>query len=101
VDIIAASLHCHAFLAADVNDCRLLTAAHFTLGALAGTWRPLDETLSPCDPLEFVDMKPYPDRVRDSQDKTGMNDAIRTGAYRLLAPVVRGAVICVCLQHTL
>jgi acetyl-CoA carboxylase beta subunit len=31
------------------------------------------------DPLEFVDMKPYPDRVRDSQDKTGMNDAIRTG----------------------
>lgn len=23
----------------------------------AGTWRPLDETLSPCDPLEFADMK--------------------------------------------
>ncbi|KAF8069433.1 accD [Scenedesmus sp. PABB004] len=45
----------------------------------AGTWRALDETLSPCDPLDFVDMKPYPDRVRDSQDKTGMNDAIRTG----------------------
>eukprot|EP00882_Tetradesmus_deserticola_P017874 GHRQ01019175.1.p1 GENE.GHRQ01019175.1~~GHRQ01019175.1.p1 ORF type:complete len:348 (+),score=138.95 GHRQ01019175.1:209-1252(+) len=44
-----------------------------------GTWRPFDETLSPCDPLDFVDMKPYPDRVRDSQDKTGMNDAIRTG----------------------
>lgn len=44
-----------------------------------GSWRPFDETLSPCDPLDFVDMKPYPDRVRDSQDKTGMNDAIRTG----------------------
>lgn len=44
-----------------------------------GTWRAFDETLSPRDPLEFVDMKPYPDRVRDSQDKTGMNDAIRTG----------------------
>jgi acetyl-CoA carboxylase beta subunit len=23
----------------------------------AGTWRPLDETLSPVDPLEFTDMK--------------------------------------------
>jgi hypothetical protein len=45
----------------------------------AGTWRAFDETLSPCDPLDFVDMKPYPDRVRDSQAKTGMNDAIRTG----------------------
>jgi len=48
-----------------------------------GTWRALDETLSPRDPLEFVDMKPYPDRVRDSQDKTGMNDAIRTGTGML------------------
>lgn len=45
----------------------------------AGTWRAMDESLSPMDPLEFQDMKPYPDRVRDSQAKTGMQDAIRTG----------------------
>lgn len=45
----------------------------------AGTWRSLDETLSPMDPLEFYDMKAYPDRVRDSQSKTGMQDALRTG----------------------
>jgi acetyl-CoA carboxylase carboxyl transferase subunit beta len=44
-----------------------------------GTWRPLDELMSAVDPLEFTDQKPYPDRVRDSQLKTGMQDAIRTG----------------------
>jgi acetyl-CoA carboxylase carboxyl transferase subunit beta len=44
-----------------------------------GTWRPLDELMSAVDPLEFADQKPYPDRVRDSQLKTGMQDAIRTG----------------------
>lgn len=42
----------------------------------AGSWRPFDETLSPCDPLDFVDMKPYPDRVRDSQDKTGEDNEV-------------------------
>lgn len=44
-----------------------------------GTWRPLDETLSPVDPLEFADMKAYPDRVREAQEKTGMQDGVRTG----------------------
>jgi acetyl-CoA carboxylase beta subunit len=36
-----------------------------------GTWRPLDETLSPVDPLEFADMKPYTDRIKEAQAKTG------------------------------
>eukprot|EP00983_Pelagomonas_calceolata_P117405 1160412-Pelagomonas_calceolata.AAC.11 len=30
---------------------------HALVFMCAGTWRPLDETLSPCDPLEFADMK--------------------------------------------
>jgi hypothetical protein len=50
-----------------------------TAFAPTGTWRPLDETLSPMDPLEFTDQKSYPDRVRDSQEKTGMQDALRSG----------------------
>ncbi|KAI8473992.1 MAG: ClpP/crotonase-like domain-containing protein [Monoraphidium minutum] len=48
-----------------------------------GTWRALDETLSPMDPLEFTDQKSYPDRVKDSQEKTGMNDALRSGTGTL------------------
>ncbi len=49
----------------------------------AGTWRPLDETLSPCDPLEFQDQKPYIDRLKESQQRTGLQDAIQTGTGML------------------
>ncbi len=44
-----------------------------------GTWRPLDETLSPCDPLEFRDQKPYTERLKEAQERTGLQDAIQTG----------------------
>lgn len=45
----------------------------------AGTWRPLDETLSPCDPLEFRDQKAYTERLKESQERTGLQDAVQTG----------------------
>ena len=44
-----------------------------------GTWRPLDETLSPCDPLEFKDQKSYTERLKEAQDRTGLQDAVQTG----------------------
>ncbi|MEW5298880.1 MAG: hypothetical protein WDW36_001954, partial [Sanguina aurantia] len=44
-----------------------------------GTWRPMDETLSPCDPLDFTDVRAYPDRIREAQEKTGLQDGVRTG----------------------
>ncbi|MDF2478619.1 MAG: acetyl-CoA carboxylase subunit beta, partial [Sphingobacterium sp.] len=31
------------------------------------------------DPLEFFDSKPYPERLKESQAKTGLKDAIRSG----------------------
>jgi acetyl-CoA carboxylase carboxyl transferase subunit beta len=43
------------------------------------TWRPLDETLSPCDPLGFRDQKPYTERLREAQERTGLQDAVQTG----------------------
>lgn len=49
----------------------------------AGTWRPLDEILSPCDPLEFCDQKNYTERLKDAQEKTGLQDAIQTGTGML------------------
>lgn len=49
----------------------------------AGTWRPLDEILSPCDPLEFYDQKNYTERLKDAQEKTGLQDAIQTGTGML------------------
>ena len=47
------------------------------------TWRPLDETLSPGDPLEFRDQKPYIERLKDAQEKTGLQDAVQTGTGML------------------
>ncbi|RPI90810.1 MAG: acetyl-CoA carboxylase carboxyltransferase subunit beta [Planctomycetaceae bacterium] len=35
--------------------------------------------LSPRDPLEFADRKPYPERVRDEQKKTGLKEASIVG----------------------
>lgn len=35
--------------------------------------------LSSGDPLEFFDSKPYPERLRESQAKTGLKDALRSG----------------------
>ncbi|HIK35561.1 MULTISPECIES: acetyl-CoA carboxylase, carboxyltransferase subunit beta [unclassified Thermosynechococcus] len=47
------------------------------------TWRPLDENLVSCDPLQFKDRKPYSDRLREYQEKTGLKDAVQTGLGQL------------------
>jgi acetyl-CoA carboxylase carboxyl transferase subunit beta len=38
----------------------------------------LDESMSSADPLKFSDTKPYPKRIRESQQKTELKDAVRT-----------------------
>lgn len=38
----------------------------------------LDANLSAADPLNFVDSKPYPQRIEASQKKSGLKDAART-----------------------
>jgi acetyl-CoA carboxylase carboxyl transferase subunit beta len=43
------------------------------------TWRPLDENLSPCDPLEFKDQKMYIERLKEAQERTGLQDAVQIG----------------------
>ena len=58
-----------------------------------GTWRSLDDTLSPMDPLEFFDLKGYPDRIKEAQDKTGMQDGLRAGTGLLHGiPVALGVM---------
>ncbi len=47
------------------------------------TWRPLDDHLRPTDPLKFRDRKSYSDRIRETQDKTGLADAVTTGLGQL------------------
>ena len=43
------------------------------------TWKPLNEHLLPLDPLKFKDRKSYSDRLRETQEKTGLTDAVQTG----------------------
>ncbi len=38
----------------------------------------LDPSMQSADPLKFTDSKRYPERIRASQDKTGLKDACRT-----------------------
>ena len=58
-----------------------------------GTWRPLDETLSPCDPIDFCDQKTYGERLKDAQERTNLQDAILTGTGLVDGiPVALGAM---------
>lgn len=41
-------------------------------------FRELDKNLVSKDSLKFVDTKKYTDRLKEAQDKTGLNDAVRT-----------------------
>jgi acetyl-CoA carboxylase carboxyl transferase subunit beta len=43
----------------------------------------LDKNMSSADPLEFVDTKAYPERIKASQSKTTLKDAVRTAYGKL------------------
>ncbi len=42
-----------------------------------GAYTTHDEDLESVDPLQFVDTKPYPQRLTQARRKTGLNDAVR------------------------
>jgi acetyl-CoA carboxylase carboxyl transferase subunit beta len=44
-----------------------------------GSFEALDSELAPTDPLAFKDRRSYADRIRDSQQSTGLRDAVITG----------------------
>ncbi len=52
-----------------------------------------DENLEATDPLEFKDSKKYPDRIKESQRKTNLNDAIVTGIGKINGKEISFAVM--------
>lgn len=60
---------------------------HFRIGAKErlemifddGNYEPLDEEVTSGDPLNFVDSKPYKDRIKDMQERSGLPEAILSG----------------------
>lgn len=58
-----------------------------------GTWEAMDEHLVATDPLKFRDRKPYSDRLREYQDRTGLRDAVQTGVGQMVGlPVALGVM---------
>ena len=59
----------------------------------AGTFREHDARLRSGDPLSFVDLKPYPERLVQAERKTKRNDAVITGGGKLREIPVHLAVM--------
>jgi acetyl-CoA carboxylase carboxyl transferase subunit beta len=59
-----------------------------------GTWKEMDRTVRPSDPLRFVDGKgSYAEKVEQSRKKTGLNESIVTGTGQINGvPVVIGVM---------
>jgi acetyl-CoA carboxylase carboxyl transferase subunit beta len=72
---------------------RIGSKEYFALLLDAGTFSEMDRKMRSSDPLQFVDTKPYKERLSESIKKTGLNDAVRTGRGRLDGiPVVIGCM---------
>ncbi len=48
-----------------------------------GQYEEFGENIVSADPLAFKDSKPYPARIKQSQEKTGLKDAVRTAKGKL------------------
>ncbi|QCR25105.1 acetyl-CoA carboxylase, carboxyltransferase subunit beta [Pontibacter sp. SGAir0037] len=57
---------------------RIGSAEYFSILFDDNQFVELDENMTSSDPLEFVDSKPYPQRVVATQKATGLKDAVRT-----------------------
>jgi acetyl-CoA carboxylase carboxyl transferase subunit beta len=50
----------------------------------AGTFKEINETIQPCDPLSFVDGKgPYSEKIEQARKKTGLNESVVTGTGKI------------------
>ncbi|MEA5461457.1 acetyl-CoA carboxylase, carboxyltransferase subunit beta [Arcicella sp. LKC2W] len=72
----------HRLLAYTCSNCnyheKIGSQEYFELLFDQTKYTELDAMLSSGDPLNFVDTKKYPDRIRATEKKTGLKDAVRT-----------------------
>jgi len=62
---------------------RLTFSERLALLVDPGTFQELFANLESVDPLGFVDSKPYPERIKDSKQKTGLREAIVVGEGKI------------------
>jgi acetyl-CoA carboxylase carboxyl transferase subunit beta len=58
---------------------RIGSAEYFEILFDNNKFTELDPTMESADPLKFSDTKPYLKRIKESQEKTDLKDAVRTG----------------------
>jgi len=57
--------------------------ARITMLADPGTFREVDRRLISVDPLQFMDRKPYRERLVEARRQTGLREAVTTGYCRI------------------
>lgn len=57
---------------------RIGSEEYFSLLFDDNKFKELDQNIESADPLKFKDTKAYPDRIKSSQKKSGLKDAVRT-----------------------
>ncbi|MFN2429453.1 MAG: acetyl-CoA carboxylase carboxyltransferase subunit beta, partial [Cryomorphaceae bacterium] len=62
---------------------RIGSKEYFEILFDGGKFTEFNKAMSSADPLKFVDTKKYSDRIKASQKKTGLKDAIRTAHGKL------------------
>ncbi len=72
-------LKANAYVVPDEDyHVRIGSAEYFEILFDNNKFTELDANMSSADPLKFVDSKPYPDRIKATQKKVGLNDAVRS-----------------------
>lgn len=67
--------------------------AYFSLLFDDNAFTELDANMTSADPLNFIDTKAYPERIRSTIEKTGLKDAVRTAYGPMNGLVVTMAVM--------
>ncbi|MFO7257082.1 MAG: acetyl-CoA carboxylase, carboxyltransferase subunit beta [Bacteroidota bacterium] len=74
----------NAFVVPDEDyHVRIGSKEYFELLFDHNEFKELDPDMESADPLNFTDTKPYLERIRESQEKTELKDAIRTAVGKL------------------
>jgi acetyl-CoA carboxylase carboxyl transferase subunit beta len=71
----------NAYVVPEENDfhVRIGSAEYFEILFDNNNFVELDADMESADPLNFTDTKPYPKRIKESQAKAELKDAVRTG----------------------
>ncbi|MDN5201630.1 acetyl-CoA carboxylase, carboxyltransferase subunit beta [Fulvivirgaceae bacterium BMA10] len=67
----------------DGYHVRIGSAEYFEILFDNNKFKELDANMTSADPLSFVDTKPYPSRIEQSQKKSELKDAVRTATGKL------------------